>query len=176
MDPIVLYMLNSKDKTVIDFMCLTVIDPATYWFDMVELPLMIVEKQTGKIIKTSEIFDKTAKQVARLVNQSWFSRYPQPKVIIYDNGSEFKLSFQHLCDSYGVKRKPTTINNPQANSILERLYQVVMTMCHTAELDMRDTILPEDVNIREPRCQPSKSPFIWEHKLFSSSCILGAQV
>ena len=70
------YTLKGKDKTVIDFVCLTMIDPATGWFEMVELPLMIVEKHIRKLIETSEIFDKTAKQVARLVNKLWFLRYP----------------------------------------------------------------------------------------------------
>ena len=73
------YMLKGKDKPVIDFMCLTVIDPVISWFEMVELPLMIIEKHVGKFIETSKIFDKTAKQVARLVNQLWFSGYPKKK-------------------------------------------------------------------------------------------------
>ncbi len=31
------YALNGKDGSSIDFMCLTMIDPATSWFKMVEL-------------------------------------------------------------------------------------------------------------------------------------------
>jgi len=53
--------------------------------------------------------------------------------LIYDNGSEFKLHFA-LCDSYGIKRKPTTIKNPQANAICERVHQVLGTV-HPAEID-----------------------------------------
>ena len=144
-NPIGPYMLKCKDGTLIDFMCLTMINPETGWFEMVELPTMIVEKHTEKIIKTSEIFDKTAKQTARLVNPSLFSRYSYPRFTIYDNGSKFKLSSQHLCDSYGIKRNPTRIKNPQENSILEHVHQIIMTMCCIAELDMHDTKLPEDV-------------------------------
>ena len=33
------YTLKGKDKTQIDFMCVTMIDPATSWFEIVELPL-----------------------------------------------------------------------------------------------------------------------------------------
>ena len=33
------YTLKGKDKTVIDFMCVTMIDPATSWFEIVELPV-----------------------------------------------------------------------------------------------------------------------------------------
>eukprot|EP00804_Cyclotella_cryptica_P015016 CCRYP_000603-RA/>CCRYP_000603-RA protein AED:0.40 eAED:0.42 QI:0/0/0/1/0/0/3/0/333 len=32
------YTLKGKDKTQIDFMCVTMIDPATSWFEIVELP------------------------------------------------------------------------------------------------------------------------------------------
>ncbi|MCP4748121.1 MAG: hypothetical protein GY874_18600, partial [Desulfobacteraceae bacterium] len=32
------YTLKGKDGTILDFMCLTMIDPATAWFEIVELP------------------------------------------------------------------------------------------------------------------------------------------
>ena len=48
------YTLKGKDGTEIDFMCLTMIDPASSWFEMVELPvttesdiLMDTERQKG---------------------------------------------------------------------------------------------------------------------------------
>jgi hypothetical protein len=45
---------------------------------------------------------------------------------LHDNGSEFtKLNLEDICDSYGLKRKQTTIKNPQTNAILERIHQVV---------------------------------------------------
>ena len=88
---------------------------------------------------------KTSKQVARLVYTSWFSRYPRPRFVIYDNGSEFKLHFQDLCESYGLTQKPTTIKNPQSNAILERVHDVIMSMLRTAELDMADTVTPQDI-------------------------------
>ncbi len=40
MDLIRLYTLKGKDKTEIDFMCLTMIDPASRWFEIVELPVI----------------------------------------------------------------------------------------------------------------------------------------
>ena len=88
--------------------------------------------------------------ISNLVNKCWFSRYPRCrrcKFVIYDNGSEFKLHFEALCDSYGLKRKPTSIRNPQANAILERVHQVVMAMVRTAELDMADSVAPNDVDV-----------------------------
>ena len=99
-----------------------------------------------KLLRRQKRSIRPRKKIARLVNKSWFSRYPRCRKIIYDNGSEFKLHFRTLCDTYGLKRKPTTIKNPQANAILERVHQVIMGILRTAELDMTETISEEDVS------------------------------
>ncbi len=75
------------------------------------------------------------------------SRYPRCCYIIYNNGSEFKLNVEYLCVTYGIKCRPTTIKNPQANAILERLHQVLAQMLCTSELDMAKTITPDDVDV-----------------------------
>ena len=92
-------------------------------------------------------FDKSSLMISKLVSKCWFSRYPRCKYVIYDNGSEFKLHFEDLCDSYGLKRKPTSIKNPQANAILERVHDVVMNMIRTSELDMADSVAPSDIDV-----------------------------
>jgi hypothetical protein len=133
------------------------IDPASSWFEIVELPvteeifsplfMRSKKDKTHKETKTKDAyFDKSSAMISTLVNKNWFSRYPRCQHIIYDNGSEFKLHFETLCDSYGVKRKPTSIKNPQANAILERVHQVVMTMLRTAEIDMADSVAPSDID------------------------------
>jgi hypothetical protein len=43
-------------------------------------------------------------------------------------------------------RKPTMVQNPQANDILERVHQVLGQMLCTAELDMANLVTPDDVN------------------------------
>jgi hypothetical protein len=58
------------------------------------------------------------------------------------NGSEVKLNFENLCITYGIKRKPATVKNPQANAILECLHQVLAQMLHTADLDIAKTVTP----------------------------------
>jgi hypothetical protein len=77
----------------------------------------------------------------------WLSRYPRCCYIIYNNGSEFKLNFEYLCATYGIKRKPTTIKNPQANAILERLHHVLAQMLRTSKCDMAETITPDEVDV-----------------------------
>ncbi len=77
----------------------------------------------------------------------WLTGYPRCCYIIYNNGSEFKLNFEYLCITNGMKHKPTMIKNPQANAILECFYQVLAQMLCTSELDMAKTITPDDVNV-----------------------------
>jgi hypothetical protein len=132
-------------------MALTMIDPTTSWLEVVELPLVHRLKTVTVNCKESsiveEIFNKTSKPIAWLVRKMWLSRYPRCRYIIYDNGSDFKLNFEYLCVTYGIKGKPTTIKNPQANVILERLHQVLAQMLRTSELDMAETITPDDVDV-----------------------------
>jgi transposase InsO family protein len=50
--------------------------------------------------------------------QEWFSRYPWPTQVTYDRGSEFiGKDFQSMIkNDYGIKGKPITVRNPQANT------------------------------------------------------------
>ena len=77
--------------------------------------------------------------ISHLVNKTWFSRYPRCQYIIYDNGSEFKLHFEAHCESYGIKRKPTSIKNTQANAILTGASAL-------SELDMSNTVVTSDID------------------------------
>jgi hypothetical protein len=44
-------------------------------------------------------------------------------------------------------RKPTTVKNPQANGILARVHQVLGQMLCIAELDMADSVTPDDIDV-----------------------------
>ena len=99
------YTLRGKDGTEIDFMCLTMIDPASSWFEIIELPVVDLSPTSSSKIKAKShdktkdaYFDKSSSMISTLVNRTWFSRYPHCQHIIYDNGSEFKLHFEALCD------------------------------------------------------------------------------
>ena len=89
---------------------------------------------------------KTSKQISCLVNNMWFSRYPRPRYVTYDNGSEFKLHFKDLCDTYGLKCKSTILINPHANAILECTHQVIVNMLCPSKLDMTHTLAEEDIS------------------------------
>ncbi len=99
-----------------------------------------------ELLIADEIFDKTSECIAKLVNKTWLCRYPWCCHLIYNNGSEFKLHSKYLCESYGITRKPTTVKNPRANCILG-VHQVLGQMLPTAELDMVDSVTPNNVDV-----------------------------
>ncbi len=95
------YTLKGKDNLQIDFMALTMINPASSWFKIAESSVVErLRRQTvnGKEpLLADEIFDKTSEHIAKLVNKTWLCRYPRCRHLIYNNGSEFKLHFEYLC-------------------------------------------------------------------------------
>ena len=103
----------------------TAIDPATSWVELSAIP------------------NKNADTVMDAFHNSWLTRYPRPIQVTFDNGSEFKNVFKEMCDNLGIKCKPTTSYNPQGNSIIERVHQVMANMLRAFELEERD-LDPED--------------------------------
>ena len=96
------YTIRTKGQADLVCKCVTMIDPATGWFEI------------------HEYNDKRAITVANIAEQEWFSRYPWPTQVTYDRGSEFiGHEFQSMLNDYGVKKKPITTRNPQANLIVE---------------------------------------------------------
>ena len=118
------YTTKGRDGKIMDFMCLSIIDLATGWFEMVELPVISqVTEMDGKTsIKWT--IDKSSAEVAMLFNQQWLSRYPRAKCITYDNGSEFKLHFEALCNSFRITRKPATVKKTHRRILSLNAYMV----------------------------------------------------
>ena len=92
------------------------IDPATGWFEM------------------REISNKKADYIANVVEQAWLTRYPKPDMILFDQGKEFMAEFANMVQhDYGIKRKPCTKRNPQANAIIERVHKTLGNIIRTFE-------------------------------------------
>ena len=70
--------------------------------------------------------------VSNLVELTWFTRYPLPIKVIVDRGNKFLAEFKIMIQAnYGITVKPITSRNPQANSILERVYQTIGNIIRT---------------------------------------------
>jgi hypothetical protein len=98
------YTLKGKDRKSIDFMCLTMIDPSTSWFEKVELwtvtKLTVPSTGNGKKVSCKDYtkdvdmtFDKSSAKNSNLVYKIWFSRYPLCQYLIYNIRNEYKLNF-----------------------------------------------------------------------------------
>ena len=120
------YKINRKGQKALVCKCVTMIDPATGWFEV------------------HQYDDKRSITVANIVEQEWLSRYPWPTQVTFDRGSEFiGHEFKTMIkNDYGIKGKPITVRNPQANAICERVHQVIANIIRTFEL--QDNYLDED--------------------------------
>ena len=84
------------------------IDPATGWFDMEQIP------------------NKTAAKISDIAKKTWFTRYPLPQQIVFDRGTKFMAEFAKMCQKdYDLKRKPITTRNHYSNYIIERIHQII---------------------------------------------------
>ena len=106
-----------KGKSEMILHCLTMIDPATGWFEIVEIP----HKQADVVINILEF--------------QWLTRYPWPTEVVMDRGREFAAEVsQTLTHEYGCAKKLITTQNPQANAMVERGHQMVHNMLRTSGL------------------------------------------
>src|SRR5688500_7808244 len=113
------YKICRKQQPDLVCKCVTMIDPASGWFEI------------------HQYDDKRSITVANIAEQEWFARYPWPKQATFDRGNEFiGNDFTHmLVHDYGIKRKPITVRNPQANAIVERIHQAIANMVRMSKLE-----------------------------------------
>ena len=113
--------MKRKGKPTLTLWCVTMIDPATNWIEIREIP------------------DRRADTIANIIEQAWFTRCPWPTQINIDRGSEFMAEFAKMVrDDCGIKRKPITTRNPQANSMIERAHQTIANIIRTVSRDDLD--------------------------------------
>jgi hypothetical protein len=119
------YTIRRKGQKSLICKCVTMIDPATGWFEI------------------HQYDDKRAITVANIAEEEWFSRYPWPTQVTFDRGSEFiGHEFKKMLNDYGVKKTPITTRNPQANAIVERVHRTIGNIIRTSEL--HENYLDED--------------------------------
>jgi len=113
---------EKKPKTYIEFHCMTMIDPATGFFYIVDS------------------CQKTADVIANWLLIHWLYRYPWPTEITMDKGSEFAAEVRDtLKNEYGFVIKIITSRNPQSNSTIERCHKTLHNMIRSAQImDKRD--------------------------------------
>ena len=112
--------------------CTTMIELATCWFEIVEIPTFDLEEVK---IGNDECIYKSSAGVSLLFNNTWICIYPRPQMFVFDNGSKFKRDFTPLLKDFNIKTVLTLVKNPQANAPVERVHQVILNMLGTKDLD-----------------------------------------
>lgn len=114
-------------STEITLRALTMIDPATGWFEIVEVP------------------DKKADEISNILQRTWFDRYPWPEQVIMDRGSEFMAEVQTMIkNDYGADVNKITTRNPQANAMVERAHQTIAYRLRTKQITDRHDLPARD--------------------------------
>ena len=112
-----------KRKKEATLHAMTMIDPATGWFEIVEIP------------------NKQADYISNLLEMTWLSRYPWPTEIVMDRGSEFAGEVEEMIsEDYGIQKKLITTRNPQANAMVERVHQTVHNLIRVHGLKDADSL------------------------------------
>jgi hypothetical protein len=80
---------NMKEVNIPPLECITMIDPATGWFEI------------------KQYDDKKSITVANIVEQEWLTHYLRPSLITLDHGSKFiGQDFHDMCvTDYGINEK-----------------------------------------------------------------------
>ena len=121
------YTIEHKGKKTLTLHCLTMIDPATGWFEIVSIP------------------DKQADTIANLIEVTWLTRYPWPGRVQCDRGNEFMAEVKDMLkEDYGIKIKRISVRNPQANAIIERIHQTIGNIIRTFQVHS------EEINEEDP--------------------------
>ena len=111
------YTIPQKGRNPLKLWCLTMIDPATGWFEMSQIP------------------NKTAAEIVDITKKTWFTRYPLPQQIVFDHGTKFMAEIAKMCQNeYVLKRKSITPRNPQSNAIIKRIHQTIGNTIRTFDV------------------------------------------
>jgi len=103
-----------KKKLFDELWYVTMIHPATSWFEVVE------------------IFNKMPMKIANIVEMTWINRYLRSGIITFDGGSEFKAEFKKVMrEEFNLKVKAISVRHPQANAVLETIHQNLGNMLKT---------------------------------------------
>ena len=98
--------------------CMTMIDPATGWFEIEE----VATKRGADVI-------------ANVLETTWLTHYPLPTKVVPDRGTEFMGECLLMVrEEYGLPRKLITARNPQANAVIERCHQTLHNLVCTYQL------------------------------------------
>ena len=111
------YTIPWKGKKTLKLWCLTIINPATDWFEM------------------AQILNKMAAEIAEITKNTLFTCYPLPQQIVFYCGTKFMAEVVKMCQNNdGLKRNRITTRKPQFNALIEQIYQTIGNIIRTFDV------------------------------------------
>ena len=86
------------------------------------------DRSSHFMVEMKQISNKDAFTVAQAVEQTWLSRYPWPKKITYDKGSEFMAEFATMRPCFEIRMYIYTRNNQPYIKTLQRLQRIMANL------------------------------------------------
>ena len=111
--------------------CMTMINPATGWFEIIKVPILDLDEFTAG---NDEYIYKPSNRGIQLFNNTWLSRYPLSRKIMFDSGYGFKQDVTPLMKALYIKTVLTTIKNLQDNDPVEWVHKLLLDMIVTKDL------------------------------------------
>ena len=106
------------------------------------------------------VHNATSKTVAEAFEDNWLSRYPIPNRCLHDNGNEFLgFEFSSMLMKNNIKSVPTSVKNPQANAIVERLHQTISTMIAISVQENPPKTFDTTVELIQRKCMAAQFAF-----------------
>ena len=108
--------IRRKEKESLILEYVKMIDPLKGWFEV------------------TQCRDNRSKTIANLAETTWLVRYPWLVEITYDQGGELlvhKFKNSLIDNEYGIKTKPDSLGNPQANRKTKIIHQVLGNLVRT---------------------------------------------
>lgn len=93
---------------------------------IIEFKALTITDTVTNLTEIVRVENSTAAHIALHFENTWLSRYPRPIHLIYDQGGEFTgYAFQKMLQRHNIHGHCISAKNPQANSVAERMHQVV---------------------------------------------------
>jgi hypothetical protein len=104
----------NKRAHILEIHCLTMVNSCTSWSE------------------ATPLLNHSAKHAAKKFDKVWLCSKPRPLQVVHNNGTEFiGAEFQEMLSSYNIEPKCTTIKNPTANVLVERLHSTLEDQLQT---------------------------------------------
>ncbi len=122
-------------------------------FDIVGLDLLQLPRSTqgsgyilvcidhlSRFVVLAPLRDKSAVSVAHALVSHLTCPYTTPRVLLTDNGTEFKNQIlADICSQYGVKQMFLTAHHPASNGLVEHTYRKILEILRHLSGDLHET-------------------------------------